>query len=301
MRMYESVFRLGFIKRNKEFRFVYSYAIRISKIIFVLLFITGCGPETQLPPEVPKEKVETEAPKTPAISYTLVGTHPHDSTCFTQGLLFHEGKLFESSGAPDNLPKTRSLFGIVDRKTGKIEVKGEIDRNKYFGEGIAIVNGKLYQLTWLGQTGFIYDARNFKNMGTFGYMSREGWGLTSDGKNLIMSDGSNALTYLNPDNFQVVKTLVVSENNFAVDYLNELEYINGFIYANVYMTNLIVKIDPETGNVLGKMDLTAFTDEARKRYKGALEMNGIAYDSLAKTVLVTGKMWPTFYEIRIPL
>jgi glutamine cyclotransferase len=240
-------------------------------------------------------------PKTPVLSYSVTAKLPHDSTCFTEGFFFHEGLLYESSGAPDHIPASRSLFGTVDLTTGKISIKGELDRNKYFGEGITILNGKLYQLTWQGQTGFIYDAKTFRNLGTFSYMSKEGWGLTNDGKNLIMSDGTNVLTFLDPVTFQTTKTLLVADNNYAVDYLNELEFIKGFIYANVWMTNRIVKIDPENGNVVATMDLTPITAEAKSRYKGSLEMNGIAYDSLSGKIMVTGKMWPNIYEIRFPL
>jgi glutaminyl-peptide cyclotransferase len=267
-------------------------------VIFISLLVFSCDPEK------PKENIQeniTTVPKTPNITYSLVNTFPHDSTCFTEGLFFHNSQLFESSGAPENIPTTKSSFGIVDLKSGKIDKKGELDRNKYFGEGIVILKNKLYQLTWQGQIGFIYDANSFKNMGVFNYMSKEGWGLTTNGKDLIMSDGTNAITFINPDNFQITKTILVAENNYALDGINELEFINGFIYANVWMTNNIVKIDSETGNVVGKMDLTRLADEAKKRYNGSLEMNGIAYDSISKKVLVTGKMWPNIYEIKFPI
>lgn len=260
----------------------------------------ACEPEKPVQNDQSNQQILT-VPKTPIISYTLGATLPHDSTCFTEGFFFNNGQLFESSGAPDHLPATRSLFGIVDQQTGKIQIKGELDRNKYFGEGIVILKDKLYQLTWQGQTGFIYDAKTFNSLGTFGYMSKEGWGLTTDGKDLIMSDGSNALTFLDPITFQPTKTLLVAENNYALDYLNELEYIKGYIYANVWMSNTIVKIDPENGNVVAKLDLGELSAQSKKRYKGSLEMNGIAYDSLSGKVLVTGKMWPNTYEIRFPL
>jgi glutamine cyclotransferase len=278
---------------------------RYSEILITLILLSGiffisCEPEKTVPQDQNKTEISS-APKTPLLSYTLSATYPHDSTCFTEGFFFHEGQLFESSGAPDHLPKTRSLFGVVDLETGKIKVKGELDRSKYFGEGIVVLKNKLYQLTWQGQTGFIYDAKTFNSLGTFGYMSKEGWGLTTNGKDLIMSDGSNALTFLDPVTFQPTKTLLVAENNYAVDYLNELEYIKGFLYANVWMTNTIVKIDPESGNVVAKIDLSDLTSQSKKRYKGSLEMNGIAYDSLSGKILVTGKMWPSTYEIRFPL
>jgi glutamine cyclotransferase len=262
-----------------------------------ILFLTSCEPDRPVEAPVPENNTPA-VPKIPEIPYTVVAKLPHDSMCYTQGYLFYEGKLFESSGAPDEIPATRSIFGIVDQKTGKIDVKGELDKTKYFGEGITILNGKLYFLTWLGQTGYIYDAKTFKNLGSFGFMSKQGWGLTNDGKNLIMSDGSDVITYLDPNTFQTTKTLLVSESNYAVELLNELEYIKGFIYANIYTKNTIVKIDPETGNVVAKMDLSDLTTEAKKRYAGSKELNGIAYDPQSGRVLVTGKMWPTVYEIK---
>ncbi|MBK9285404.1 MAG: glutaminyl-peptide cyclotransferase [Sphingobacteriaceae bacterium] len=274
--------------------------LRLIYLCCVAILLFSCDEEKPKPNEQNNRVISLAVPKTPAISYSLISTYPHDSTCFTEGLFFHQGKLFESSGAPDNIPTTRSLFGIVDIQTGKIAVKGELDRNKYFGEGIVALNNKLYQLTWQGQTGFIYNADNFKKLGTFSYMSKEGWGLTTNGKELIMSDGTNTLTFIDPETFQITKTLLVSENNYAVDYLNELEYIKGYLYANIWMTTRIVKIDPETGNVVGQMDLGSFAAEAKKRYKGSLEMNGIAYDSITDKILITGKMWPTLYQINFP-
>ncbi|MGZ4044080.1 MAG: glutaminyl-peptide cyclotransferase, partial [Bacteroidia bacterium] len=211
-------------------------------------------------------------------------------------------KLFESSGAPEYLKQTRSMFGIVNLKNGKIDVKGEIDRSRYFGEGIAILNGKLYQLTYENKIGFIYDITTFKTVGQFSFKNKEGWGLTTDGTNLIMSDGTSDLTYLDPNNQNVVKTLNVNTINYDLpDQLNELEYINGFIYANVWRTATIVKIDPTTGNIVGILDLSALEAKAKAKYNGCYEMNGIAYDPSEKKVLITGKMWPEIYKIEIPL
>jgi glutamine cyclotransferase len=265
-----------------------------------ILFLTSCEPDRPVEVPVPENNTPTVI-KTPIIDYTVVNKFPHDSTCFTEGYFFYEGNLYESSGAPDHIPATRSLFGIVDQKTGKIAVKGELDRNKYFGEGITILNGLLYQLTYTNQIGFIYDAKTFKNQGTFGMMSKQGWGLTTDGKDLIMSDGTDAIIFIDPKTYQQTKTLLVSESNYAIEHLNELEYINGFIYANLWMENIIVKIDPESGDVVAKMDLTDIVKEVKKRNPGSLELNGIAYDKQSGRVLVTGKMWPTVYEIKFKL
>jgi len=254
-------------------------------------------PKNNIPPPI----TEVEAPKTPEIAFSVVSQYPHDISSFTEGLHFHEGKLYESTGSPDNVPQTRSLLGPVDLKTGKIDVKAELDKALYFGEGSVFLNDKIYQLTYKNQTGFIYDAKTFQNIGKFTYTNREGWGLTTDGKSLIMSDGTSYLTFIDPVSFTTTKMLDVAENGKVVEYLNELEYINGFIYANVYMTSSIVKIDPNSGDVVGKLDLSSLLMESKTKNPYSLETNGIAYDSISKKILVTGKMWPTIYEIKFPL
>jgi glutamine cyclotransferase len=271
--------------------------LKITTAIVIATIFSSC--DTDQPKDIKKVDTSTtiEVPETPVISYSLVNTHPHDVNAFTEGLLFHEGKLFESTGAPENLPQTKSLFGIVDLKNGKIDTKVEIDKAIYFGEGISILNNKIYQLTYKNQTAFVYDAKTYKPIGKYSYQNKEGWGLTNDGKNLIMSDGSNYLTFFD-QNFNVTKTLDVSENGYAVDYLNELEYIKGFIYANIYQSHEIVKIDPSTGNVVGKLDLTSLFQTSKTKNINTLETNGIAYDSISDKILVTGKMWPSIYEIK---
>lgn len=241
---------------------------------------------------------DAEAPAVPKIDFVFVREYPHDVNSFTEGLLIHDGQLFESTGATSDLPQTRSLFGAVDLTTGKIAVKAEIDKDKYFGEGITFLNGKVFQLTYKTKIGFIYDAKTFKKMGEFTFPSAEGWGMTTDGKSLIMSDGTDALTYLNPDDVTVQKTLKVTQEGMPLTYLNELEYIDGYIYANVWTTNKIVKINPADGKVMGEMDLTSLANEARNISNGSKEMNGIAYDAANNKVYVTGKMWPKIYEIK---
>lgn len=236
--------------------------------------------------------------ETKSIAWSIVNSYPHDVSSFTEGFLVYKGELYESTGASEDFPQTRSLFGQVNLSTGKINIKVEIDKKKYFGEGISFLNGKVFQLTYKTKVGFVYDAATFKKLGEFTFPSQEGWGLTTDGKNLIMSDGTNTLTYLNPGSFQVVKTTEVSENGYVKDYLNELEMINGFIYANIWTTNTIVKIDPHNGKVVGKLDLSNLAADAKGIYNGSLEMNGIAYDSIANKIYVTGKMWPKIYEIK---
>jgi glutamine cyclotransferase len=277
--------------------------ISLKKICLLACVVFGSYSCT---PDKPKENVvvpplEDNTPKIPEIKYSVENQYPHDINSFTEGFLFHEGKLFESTGSPENLPQTKSVFGPVDLQNGKIDVKAEIDRNTYFGEGIVFLNGKIFQLTYKNQTGFIYDGKTYKNIGKFNYTNREGWGLTTDGKHLIMSDGTSYLTFMDPTNFSVVKTLDVAENGRVQEHLNELEYIKGYIYANIWTTTNVVKIDPNTGDIVGKIDLSALLYESKVKNPDALETNGIAYDSVSNKVMVTGKLWPTIYEIKFPL
>ncbi|MGC4035387.1 MAG: glutaminyl-peptide cyclotransferase [Chitinophagaceae bacterium] len=233
----------------------------------------------------------------PEINYAVIKYYPHDTTSYTEGFLFHDGKLYESTGYDSSFSSTRSLFGAVDLTTGKIDVKSELDKHKYFGEGIVFINDKLYQLTYRTKIGFIYDAKTFKKTGEFTFPSDEGWGMTTDGSSLIMSDGTPNLTYLNPGDFKVVKTLRVTDENGTLENINELELINGFIYANVYQQNYIIKIDPNSGNIIGKINLNSLAEEAKQKFPGAQQLNGIAFDSAANKIYVTGKLWPNIYEI----
>jgi glutamine cyclotransferase len=209
----------------------------------------------------------------------------------------HKGRLFESTGSPEGTEGPRSLIGPLDLTTGKMDEKIELDRSKYFGEGIVFLNGKLYQLTYKDQMGFIYDEKTFKQTGTFSYTNLEGWGLTTDGEHIIMSDGTSKLTFLNPADMKPLKTITVTQNGSPLERLNELEYINGFIYANVWTTNYIVKIDVASGKVIGTINLSSLTYEAQRRNPDCDVLNGIAYDPAADKIYVTGKLWPNLYEI----
>jgi glutamine cyclotransferase len=248
-------------------------------------------------PKPTKMDVAEPVPTVPIINFGVTQYFQHDINLFTEGLLVHDGQLFESSGAPQELPQAQSVIGINDLSTGKFEQKIAIDSKKYFGEGIVILNDKIYQLTYKNQVGFIYDAKSYKQIGKFSYANAEGWSLTTNGTDLIMSDGTANLTYLNPDGLQPIKTLEVTENGLPLEHVNELEYIKGFIYANVWMTNFIVKIDPITGKVLGKLDLSSLAFEAQSKNPNADVLNGIAYDSIADKIYVTGKLWPNIYQI----
>jgi len=267
---------------------------RLIQNFFLLILFTvlgSCGNNTN-------ESSSTTS-NIPVLGYSTIKSYPHDTNSFTEGFMFYEGKLFESTGATDNLPQTRSLFGIVDLETGKIDTKVELERDKYFGEGISILNGKIFQLTYRNKIGFIYNVDDYKKIGTFNFPCDEGWGFTNDGSNLIMSDGTNFLYYLDPNNYKMFKKISVSENGNATDYLNELEYIDGYIFANIWTKNDIVKIDPSDGKIVAKLNLDNLANDAKSIFPGSLEMNGIAYDTITKRLLVTGKLWPKIYEIKI--
>ena len=253
----------------------------------VTLFSCGNNTDTQAD--------ENSGP--PLLPYNVVNVYPHDTTSYTEGLLVHNGQLYESTGGSPRVDKYISWFGPVDLKSGKAVKKVMLDTS-YFGEGITILNGKIYQLTWEGQIGFVYDEKTLNKIKDFKYTG-EGWSLTNDGKSLIMSDGSSNLKYLHPETLQVQKILGVEDNNGPVANINELEWIRGSIYANIWQTNYIIKIDPSSGKVVGKYDLTALCDEARTKFAQAEVLNGIAYDAAANKIYITGKTWPTLYEIKL--
>jgi glutamine cyclotransferase len=263
-------------------------------LLCVIVIFSHCGGDKKS--ETPTENITTpQTPEIPVLEYSIAATWPHDTTSFTEGLLIHNNQLFESTGSPSG-SNFKSVFGIVNVKTGKIDVKVELDKNTYFGEGIAILKDKIYQITYQNQLGFIYDAKSYKKIGQFNYQNKEGWGMTTDGTHIIMSDGTENLTFMDTD-LKVVKTLTVTENSYAQQALNELEFINGYIYANVWMTTYIVKIDPATGNIVARINLAPMDYNIKNLYPKALEMNGIAFDSIADKIYVTGKAWPFIYEV----
>lgn len=266
----------------------------MKKLLFIhLIFITACTGNRSSQKEEP-------IVVTPEIRYTVTNSFPHDTTSFTEGLVFHKGALYESTGSPAEFPEAESVIGILNIQSGKINEKLRLDKSIYFGEGIAFLNSKLFQLTYKNQICFVYDGSTFSKKGQYKYKNIEGWGLTTDGKNLIMSDGTHYLTYINPENFQPIKTISVSENSYAVQNLNELEYIDGFIFANIWLKNEVVKINPSTGNVVGKADFTSLKDSVLQIYPNAQETNGIAYNPETKKLFVTGKLWPKIYEVDMP-
>lgn len=227
-----------------------------------------------------------------ALSYTVINTLPHNGEAFIQGLVIHKNKILESTGQHGTswIAEVNPASGAHDKKI--------ILEDRFFGEGITVLNNKIYQLTWKEKTGFIYDAITYKKTGEFAYTS-QGWGITHDGVNLIMSDGTDRIYFLDTLSFKPVRTIQVKDYKTPVQYLNELEYVNGYIFANVWGTNIIVKIDPASGRVVGKVDLSALTRQAKNSSPSADVLNGIAYDKNSKLFLVTGKLWTKSFLIRL--
>lgn len=223
-------------------------------------------------------------------SYDVISTYPHDPAAFTQGLVYHQGVLYESTGL-----NGQSSLRQVELETGKVMKRVNVP-SAHFAEGLALFNNRLYQLTWQTQTTFVYDPDSFAQLRTFNY-SGEGWGLTHNGQSLIMSNGSNQIRFLDPETFQVQRTISVTENDRAVSMLNELEFIKGEIYANIWLTDRIARIDPASGRVSGWVNLAGLlTPEERNR---ADVLNGIAYDEANDRLFVTGKNWPKLFQIKL--
>lgn len=224
-------------------------------------------------------------------TYRVVHAYPHDSNAFTQGLIYLNGHLYESTGL-----KGRSSLREEDIETGRI-LKYQAIPSRYFGEGLTNCGNTLVQLTWQAHTALVYDLNTFRFLRSYHY-PYEGWGLTQDGKNLILSDGSSKLYFLDPATFHEVRRIVVTDHGSPVDQLNELEYIHGEIYANIWHANRIARIAPATGNVVGWIDLTGLLPPGSVTDSEAV-LNGIAYDSVHDRLFVTGKLWPKIFEIKL--
>ena len=265
----------------------------------MIVLVSACGDSSDSSANSNTATEAVAGNEAPVITYTILNALPHDKDSYTEGFLMHNGKLFESSGAPEGNDKTKSIVGIVDPATGNIAVKAELDRKIYFGEGITILGDKLYQLTWTNKKGFIYDLKTFKKIGEFTFPSKEGWGMTTDGSSLIMSDGSSNLTYLDPLTFKTNRIVGVTDNNGPVGNINELEFVNGNILANIYQTPYIIRIDPNSGKVLGKADFSNLVKEVKLKDPDVDYMNGIAWDSAKNKIYITGKLWPNMYEVRL--
>jgi glutaminyl-peptide cyclotransferase len=279
--------------------------IVLSASILVFLNGKGNGPQvnaTPTPTSTPtSEPIVTGTPTpTPAptstatqtvphYTYNIVSTYPHDSNAFTEGLIYSDGSLYESTGL-----NGASSLRRVDLTTGTVKQQISLPY-EYFGEGIATVNNTILQLTWQSNIGFIYDKNTFSLLGNFSYPT-EGWGLTYDGKQLIMSDGTDHLYFLNPTTYQRTGQVQVIDGNNAVLNINELEYIKGDVYANIWQTNTIAIINPDTGQVKSWIDLKGLPAPSPN---GNNVLNGIAYDQTSDRLFVTGKNWPNLYQIKL--
>ncbi len=228
------------------------------------------------------------------IDHIIIDTLPHDTSFYTQGLTFYKGELYEGTGDPDSLGKSRLMK--IDLETGKA-VKSISLSNKYFGEGITILRDTVYQLTWKQHKVFVYTLKDFTQVKVYD-ISTEGWGITNDGQRLIVSTGSGKLYYYDPSTFKPLGKNSIMEGNGETFNLNELEYIDGFIYANQYGYAYVLKIDPVASRVVAKYDLNDMWKRVKAVKPDADVPNGIAYDSATKKIYITGKYWPEMYEIQ---
>lgn len=228
-----------------------------------------------------------------AYSYEIVKTYPHNTEHFTQGLEIHDNKFYESTGQ-----NGQSGIYLFDIQTGNVKKEFKME-DKYFGEGITIVNDKIYQITYKAQKGFIYDLNSFARVDSFTYETAEGWGLTHDGNYLIKTDGSEYLDFLDVNSLQVVRRVAVSDNNGPVRNLNELEYYNGYVYANIWQTNYAVKIEPNTGRIAAKIDFSGLMSVMYNPEQPIDVLNGIAFDKTNGKMYVTGKLWPNIFEVKL--
>ena len=257
------------------------------RVLWVVVLLGACVSAER---EAPASPIEQGAPA--LYGYRVVKTYPHDSRAYTQGLVYRDGVLFESTGL-----NGRSTLRRVRLETGEVLHQHQLEA-RYFGEGLVDWGGQLIQLTWQTNVGFVYDLKTLKPLRQFAYPG-EGWGLTHDGKRLIMSDGqpSGELRYLDPTSLKETGRLTVRDQGRPVAMLNELEFVRGEIFANIYQTDRLARIDPATGRVVGWVDLSGLLSAVERRDTDVL--NGIAYDQAGDRLFVTGKLWPRLFEITL--
>jgi glutaminyl-peptide cyclotransferase len=248
----------------------------------LLLLLVSCSGDAHL-----KERPSD----VPIYGFEVTAIRPHDVGAYTQGLEYYRGSLYESTGGHGT-----SSLRQVELESGRVVRKIDVPR-EYFAEGLTIFRGKIYQLTWHAHKGFIYDLESFQKLGEFTYEG-EGWGLTHDSRSLIMSDGTNRIRFLDPVNLSVERSIEVYEAGKPLMKINELEYIKGELYANVWQTDWILRLDARTGKVLGRIDLKGLLASADRT--GTTDvLNGIAYDDERDRLFVTGKLWPKLFQIRL--
>ncbi len=244
----------------------------------------------------PPDGTVTRPPDPESLNCLVQKGYPHDTSSFTEGLLIYKGALYESTGDPDYMGKSKLLK--IDLNSGRVEKQLNLDK-KYFGEGLTILHDTIYQLTYKERTVFVYtlDFKKIKEL-SFTTDNGQGWGMTTDGTYLIADDGSSNLYYYEPSTFKLVKKVPVTDAGALGYNLNELEYIDGYIYANQWQLPYILKIDPSNGVVVAKVDLTDVWNRIREKDPKAEVLNGIAYDASTKKIYVTGKNWPELYEVQ---
>jgi len=228
----------------------------------------------------------------PVYGFKVVHSYPHDNAAYTEGLFYKDGHLYESTGQVGE-----STVRKVDLETGEVVQRHRLPK-QYFGEGIVDWKDRMIQLTWQSQTGFVYDLASFTPKKTFSYPG-EGWALTRDDKNIYMSDGTAELRVLDPESLTEIRRIQVTADGVPVTHLNELEWVDGEIYANVWLTERIARIDPKSGHVVGWIDLTGLFDNSQLPNPVDDVLNGIAWDAAHKRLFVTGKCWPTLFEIKL--
>ncbi len=250
-------------------------AMKRLKYIFIIISLLGLASCQQ---------------KTLELVPEIINTYPHDSNAFTQGLLFANNKLYESTGL-----RGRSSLREVELKTGKVVRSLDIDK-QYFAEGLAHVNNKLYQITWQSKKAFVYDLDTFNLEKTFSY-NTEGWGICFDGKDLYMSDGTSTIYKRDPKDFKILSQYKIKLDNKEIDYLNELECVDSYIYANIWQTNKILKINKQSGQVVAEIDASNLLKASGASQDPNAVLNGIAYNPRSKNFYLTGKLWPKLFEV----
>lgn len=266
----------------------------MTRVSLILLFASILFVSCKDNSEKPKQATTTTTKLTPLIRYRLVNQYPHSTDAFTEGLQYVDGIMYESTGQ-------YGTSYLAKYKLGSVDVIKKIDiEPKYFGEGMTVMGDKIFMLTYKEKTGFVFDKATFKLLRTFPLTTEEGWGMTNDSTHLIYSDGTPYIHFIRPDNFQKIKQIEVTDHYGPVMNINELEYINGYIYANQWNTSYILKIDPETGKVVGQADLNNIRRQAGLPPSGFEDvLNGIAYDKENNRILVTGKNWPKIFEVEL--
>jgi glutamine cyclotransferase len=257
-------------------------SLRISAAFLLILFTASVSAQTAS---------RTTSKQAPTYGYEVVEAYPHDENAFTQGLVYHDGFFYEGTGL-----QGRSSLRKVRLETGEVLQRIDLPY-EYFGEGIAIVRDQILELTWKSQVGFVYELRTFRQLRQFSYPG-EGWGLTSNGADVYMSDGTADIRILDAATLREKRRIHVHDGPKPINQLNELEFVEGQIFANIWQTNRIARISPQTGEVVGWIDLSGLLSPMYQLQPGAV-LNGIAYDSARKRLFVTGKLWPRLFQIRL--